>query len=157
MKKYLLLPVALLSLCACEKGPFKSAAYKTYEKFVTAYANGNCDDLLALSEGAAREGADKFCGTGPSMNVMGQSIKTPSAASMVSEMASTPAGAMRRFHRELKGKTKDGDAVTLTVVETVMVGYKPQPGGPVRRKQVVRLLKSGGGWKVTDYEDTPLN
>lgn len=156
MKKYLLLPAAL-ALCACNVGPFKSAEFKTYEKFAQAYATGNCDVLLALSEGAAREGADKFCGTGPSMNVMGQSIKTPSAASMVSEMASTPAGAMRRFHRELKGKTKDGDAVTLTVVETVMVGYKPQPGGPVRHKQVVRLLKSGGGWKVTDYEDTPLN
>lgn len=155
MKKYLLLPAAL-ALCACNVGPFKSAEFKTYEKFAQAYATGNCDALLALSEGAAREAADKFCAPGPSMTIMGQTIKNPSAASMVYDLASTPAGASRRFHRDLKSRTKDGDAVRLTVVETVMVGFKPEPGGPVRRKQVVRLVKSGGQWKITDYEDTQL-
>lgn len=148
MKNYLLLSAAALALCACERGPFKSAEFRTYEKFSQAYADGDCGVLLALSEGAARDAAGKFCAPVPPGGA------GPSAAGLAAAAAAAQGGAVRIFHRDFKSRTRDGEAVTLTVVETVTGALKE--GEPARRRQVVRLVKSGGGWLVADYEAAPL-
>ena len=157
MNRSLILPLAALALCcACDSGPIKTAEYKTYLQFSQAYSSGKCDKLRELSEGAARSGVDEFCNPGPSMTVFGTTSQTPSAASMVYDMASTPSGVSRRFSHVIESKKKDGNAVVLTVVESVSVGFSRSGNPPVRSKQVVRLVKSGGQWKVSEYTDTQL-
>lgn len=131
----------------------RSAAYNAYLTWTDAVHNGNCSILQGMAEGQAKEWADNFCTPVGGMTIMGQTVPGRSAAQMVQEMASTPAGAMRSFRHEKVSEESRGDAVVLVVLEDA--GGRPsnfsKPAPPVR--QTLVLKEVGGAWKVSEYKE----
>ncbi|MBI3548208.1 MAG: hypothetical protein HY078_04050 [Elusimicrobia bacterium] len=130
----------------------KSEAFDAYQKYATAMSKGDCGQLQSMAEGPAKEKVDGFC-TGGSMKVYGKDYKTPAAATVAQDLASTPAGVMSSFRYSLESETASGSEVNLKVKQSV-VG-RPSKLNPLRGPVVhlVKMTKASGAWKVLEFEE----
>lgn len=130
-----------------------SEAFKAYQKFEDAMRRGNCGEMQALVEsgGTAQAQVDALC-TSTSITVYGKTINTGSAASMIADMNSTPAGAMRKFVHSVQSETASGDSGVSLVVKCSVVGRStPMNPLPAPVMDTVTLKKVGGVWKLTEF------
>jgi hypothetical protein len=126
---------------------YKSPAYKAYLQWCNATSTGDCKTLQAMSDGAAKKWVELFCG----------GVKGFSAASMVADLSSTPAGAMRQFHHDLENEDEaDDGTVSLRVVETVLGRNTNFNKLPPPRRHDVKLREMDGVWKVLEFNDEDI-
>lgn len=132
----------------------ESEAFKAYKQFADALSKGDCGGMQSLVEGggSAQAEVDRLC-TSRSMTVYGKTFNTGSAASMIAEMNSTPASAMRRFVYKVESETKasGGAEVSLVVKRSVMGRNTPMNPLPPPMQHKATLKKSGGTWKLTEF------
>lgn len=136
---------------------YKSPAYETYLQWTKATNEGDCKTLYAIADGEAKKWVDSFCTSSPGLTVMGQTMSSPSAANMVSDLKNTPQGAMQQIHHELKDENEASDGiVSLTVVEEVLGRHSNFSHPPPPRQHDVKLKEEGGVWKVLEFKEKDI-
>jgi len=130
---------------------YQSDAYKAYLKFEEALHKGNCPDMYALVDGAAKTYVDTLCAS-QSITVYGQTAQLPSAASQISDMSAMPGGG--KLHREIETETlsDDGNQDSLEILLTLT--FRPsnfRDTTPEKRKEKLKMQKFGEAWKIIEY------
>lgn len=133
----------------------KSEALIVFEKFMAEQSNGNCREMKNLVEegGTAQAYVDKLC-TPVTVTAFGVT-GGQSAAGMIADMNSTPAGAMRTTVYKVEQETKaaGGTEVTMTVKASVRGRASAMNPLPPPVHYTVKAKKSGEAWKLVDLSE----
>ncbi|MEW6367870.1 MAG: hypothetical protein AB1714_24840 [Acidobacteriota bacterium] len=144
MKKLLFAATILVAGCAaCSMLPGGSSATDTYKKFAEAWAKGQGTDALQYVEGdSARESVEQMSARNL-MSPVGMETYHGSRATIKSETESAPG--------------------EVTIEAELLIFFDPPGaysgvGGAmyVQFRHVVKLSKTGNGWKVISFEPTLL-
>ncbi len=119
---------------------YKSPAYLTYVAFEEAAADGDCDKLMTMVEGQAKEWIQDYCSP------------NGGKASLVAGLKGTPEGKLLRSRHDLVSETvaQDGSIDLIFMEVSTYQGVRFQTPAPEKHEAKLKLV--GEAWKLITYK-----